>query len=134
MQGGPLVLWITIGQDCISILVSLFMTLEKSIDLYDYIQFNTTFHEYSKLHAIYDLFYCVPFSFISKPKIGLHPFKVKMMIICRWNGTRIRVVLLKMHRIKLISMISHLYSFSWCCNFVYAQFPRSVENYVTAGS
>mgnify|MGYP001334945654 CR=1 FL=1 len=30
------------------------MTFEKSIDLYDYIQFNTTFHEYSNLHAIYD--------------------------------------------------------------------------------
>lgn len=37
-----------------TILESLFMTFEKSIDLYDYIQFNTTFHEYSKLHAIYD--------------------------------------------------------------------------------
>ena len=52
------ILWITLMHSeslwsCF-ILESLFMTFEKSIDLYDYIQFNTTFHEYSNLHAIYD--------------------------------------------------------------------------------
>ena len=77
MQGGPGLMNNHRGRGLhISILVSLFMTLEKSIDLYDYIQFNTTFHEYSNLHAIYDLFYCVPFLFISKPKIGPQPIVI----------------------------------------------------------